>query len=110
VLEVAERVALPRLDQREVDLEAPLEHVPAPVELARLLAFGDLRAVARRRVEARDAGPAGAQALGERALRVPLHLQAAVEGHLLERLALAAVGHDHLLDLPVADQGPDAEL
>jgi hypothetical protein len=49
------------------------------VELARLLALGDERAVAGRREERGDAGAAGAHALGERALRHELDLELARE-------------------------------
>src|ERR1019366_4283048 len=39
--EIADRVAPPRLDEREVSPERPLEQVGAPVELPGLLAVGD---------------------------------------------------------------------
>ena len=55
---------------------------------------------ARRRVEAGDARAAGAQPLGERALRSELHLELAGQELALELLVLADVGRDHLLDLP----------
>ena len=48
--------------------------------IARLLAFGDDRAVAGRREEAADAGAAGADPLGERALRHQLDLELAARG------------------------------
>ncbi len=72
---------------------ASLEHVLRAVEVAHLLglagprdaalaveaqrqpALGDLRADAGRRVERRDAGAAGPQPLGERALRHQLDLE-----------------------------------
>ena len=56
-----------------------------------------MRAVAGRRVERRDAGAAGAQPLGERALRAQLDLELAVEEQPLEDLVLADVRRDHLL-------------
>src|SRR5262249_14650628 len=67
--EVAPAVALPRLDDGEVAGDRLLEHARAAVPHARLLALGALGAVAGRRVERGDAGAAGAQPLGERALR-----------------------------------------
>ena len=50
-------------------------------------------------VEAADAGAAGADALGQRALRDELHLQLAGQVLLLEDLVLPDVGRDHLPDL-----------
>ena len=75
--EVAAAVALPRLDDAKSAVQRALEHVVAPVELARLLALGDQGADAGRREERGDAGAAGADALGERALRVELDLELA---------------------------------
>jgi hypothetical protein len=57
-----------------------------PVELARLLALGDHRADAGAGEERRDAGAAGAQLLGERALRRELELELAGEELALEPL------------------------
>ncbi len=126
--EVAEAVASPRLDDREVAADGRLEHVGAPVELARLLlrrVLGDRpvrrvahgqaavahgRAGAGRRVERRDAGAARAQALGERALRRELDLELAREVLPLELLVLADVARDHLRDLLVPEQRPEPEV
>ena len=83
--EVAEAVALPRFDDGEVGGERVLEDVAAPVELARLLAFGDHRAGAGRREEGGDAGAARADALGQRPLRAQLHLQLACRGTAARR-------------------------
>ena len=66
-----------------------------------------MRADAGRRVERRDAGAAGAQPLGQRALRHQLDLELAGEELALELLVLADVGRDHLPDLPrLAAAGP----
>ena len=79
------------------------------VELARFLALGDDRAVAGAGEERRDAGAAGAQALGQRALRVELELQFAGQVLALEFLVLADVGRNHLADLPRRQQQAEAE-
>src|SRR5690606_18723368 len=99
--------ALPRLDDREVARDGALEHVAPAVELAELLlrrrlrhravgrvlerqaAVADRGAGAGRRVEGRDARAAGAQPLGERALRAELHLELAGQVLALELLVLA---------------------
>ena len=54
-----------------------LEHVHAAVDLARLLALGEVGAVAGRREEGADAGAGGADALGQVALRHQLELDLA---------------------------------
>ena len=107
--QVAVPVALRRAHQREVGDDRLLEHVLAAVEDARLLrrrgerdrpvrrvaprqaALGDLRADAGRRVEGGDPGAAGAQPLGQRALRGQLDLELAREVLPLELLVLADV-------------------
>src|SRR5208283_2375059 len=67
--EVAPAVALPGLDEREVRSQRTFEHVRAATEFARLLAFCHYCTESCRRVERRDAGSAGADALGQRTLR-----------------------------------------
>src|SRR3954447_141585 len=57
--QVAPAVALPRLDDREVAAQRVLEHAVPAVDLAGLLAVGDLGAVAGRREERLDARAAG---------------------------------------------------
>ena len=59
--------------------------------------------------EGRDAGAAGADALGQRALRIEFDLQLAGEILLRERLVLADIGRDHLLDLPGLEQQAEAD-
>ena len=107
--QVALRIALPRPDEREVGEQRLLEHVVTAVDLARLLALGDQRAVAGRREEAADAGAAGADALGERALRHQFDFELAGQELPLELLVLADVGGDHLAHLPVLEQDADPE-
>ena len=114
------RSPLRGVHEREVGDDRLLEHVlarrPADVEGADVLhrrgdrdaaravvasrqpALGDLRADAGLRVERRDAGAAGAQLLGERALRRQLELELAGEELPLELLVLADVRRGHLAD------------
>ena len=94
--EVALGVALPRLHQRQVGGQPGFEHVGLAVDDARLLAFGDQRARAGLGVEAVDARAAGADALGERALRIEFQLQLAGQVLPLELLVLADVRGNHL--------------
>jgi hypothetical protein len=61
------------------------------IELTRLLAFGDQGAHTGAREEGRDAGAAGAQFLGQRALRRELELQLAGQVLAFELLVLADV-------------------
>ena len=73
-------------------------------------ALGDLGADAGRGEEGGDAGAAGAQPLGERALRGELDLELAGEVLPLELLVLADVGGDHPADPLVAQQDPEAPV
>ena len=106
--EVAEAVALPGLDQREVGAERRLEHVAC----ARRTRASPCRrrrpcrsrspcrrpgCRRRRRGSARPASPAGVSSTSS----LPL------EEQLLERLVLADVARDHLLDLAVGEQDPE---
>ena len=106
--EIAFRVALPGVDEREVGDQAALHDIGLAVELAHLLALGDHGADAGLGEEGRDAGAAGADALGERALRVEFDLELAGEDMLREHLVLADIGRDHLLDLPGLEQQAEA--
>src|SRR5690606_32889505 len=56
-----------------------------------------------------DARATGAQALGQRALRVELEFEFAAEELALELLVLAHVGRNHLPDLPRREQLAEAE-
>ena len=85
-----------------------LHHIALAVEFAHVLAFGDQRADAGLGEEGRHAGAAGADALGQRALRVELDLQFAGEKLLGEGLVLAHIGRDHLLDLARVQQHAEA--
>src|SRR6185312_15754767 len=102
--EVSFLVALPGMDDREIGDEAALHHVLLAVEDAHLLAFGDERADAGFGEEGGNAGAAGADALGECALRIEFELELAREILLGEELVLADIGGDHLVYLPALQQ------
>ena len=109
--EIADAVALPRLARtRSRRASGGSSTYGLPSMTPRLLALGDERAVAGRREEAADAGAAGANPLGERALRHELDLELAAQELALELLVLADVGRDHLPDLPRLEQDADAEI
>ena len=67
-------------------------HIGLAVEIVQFLAFGDHRADAGLGVESRDARAAGADAFGQRALRIEFQLQLAGQIRLLEQLVLADIG------------------
>ena len=106
--EVALGIGLPGVHDREIGDQAAFHDVLLAVELAHFLALGDLRADAGAGEERRDAGAAGADALGQRALRVELDLQLAGEVLAGERLVFADIGADHLADLPGLQQQAEA--
>ena len=108
--QVAEAVALPGLDEREVRAQRRLEHVALAVDDPGFLALGHDGAVGRRREEAGDARAGGAHPLGERALRHQFDLELAAQELPLEFLVLADVGRDHLPDLPRPQQDAGAEI
>ena len=68
-----------------------------------------MRADAGAGEEGRDAGAAGAQLLGQRALRREFELELAGQVLALELLVLADVAGDHLLDLARLEQQAEAE-
>ncbi len=107
--EVAFGIALPGVHDRQVGDDAALHDVALAVELALFLALRDQGAGAGLGEEGRDAGAAGADALGQRALRVEFDLQLVREILLRERLVLADIGRDHLLDLPGVEQQAEAD-
>ena len=84
--------------------DAPLEDVGFAVELLGFFAFGHHGTQAGGRVEAGNAGAAGAQAFGERALRRELDFELAREELALEFGILTHVGGDHFLDLARCQQ------
>jgi hypothetical protein len=126
--EVAVPVAVPRVHQREVGGDRLLEHVVAVAEAPDLLrlggegdgpvsvvaagqaAVGHLRPDAARCEEGGDAGAAGAQPLGEGALRHQLDLELAGEELPLELLVLADVGPRRTADPLGREQRPQAPL
>jgi hypothetical protein len=79
------------------------------VEFAGFLAVGNDGAVAGFREEGRDAGAAGAQLFGQRALRREFELEFAGQELAREFLVFADVGGDHLLDLARFQQLAEAE-
>ena len=107
--EVAGFVALPRLHERDLGLDAGFEHVFLAVENFRLLALGQFGAEAGAGVKARDARAARAQPLGECALRDEFEFEFARQHLALELFVLADVGGHHLLHLPGGEQNPHAE-
>src|SRR3546814_1468176 len=81
-----------------------LENIALAAEDFFLFAFGDDRADARARIEADDARAAGAQPLGERALRIEFELEKAGQLLPLEFLILPDIGGDHLATLAALEQ------
>src|SRR5471032_2207802 len=101
-------VALPGPYDCIVGFQRGLEdHLPA-VDDPRLFSFRDLRARSRRGEEAAQARATRADALGQRALRVELHLQLTGEILPLELLVLADIARDHLLDLLALEKDAEA--
>lgn len=81
--EIAYCIRHPGVDKRVVSPDRFFEHVGAPVELAMLFPLGQQRTDAGRRVKPRNAGAAGAHALGQRALRQELNFELPLAHHLL---------------------------
>jgi hypothetical protein len=92
--QVAALVGHVGLHQRHVGHQRALHHVGLAVELAQLLALGHHGADAGLGEERRDAGAAGAQLLGQRALRRELELEFAGQVLALELLVLADVADE----------------
>ena len=102
--EITGGVALPGVDDREVGKQAAFHDVFLAVENLFFLAFGDQRADAGLCIEGGNTGAAGADALGQRALRIEFELELAGKVLLGEQLVLADIGRDHLLDLTRLEQ------
>src|SRR5580692_558894 len=105
---VAIGVAAIGVDDREVGDQPPLHHITLAVEFADVLAFGDLGAVTGLGEKGRNAGAAGADALGKRALRVELDLEFVGQKLVHERFVLANIGRDHFLDLPGVEENAES--
>src|SRR3546814_80011 len=98
--EIALVVAAPRLDDGEIGGQPRLENIALAAEDFFLFAFGDDRADARARIEADDARAAGAQPLGERALRIEFELEKAGQILPLEFLLLPDIrSEEHTSEL-----------
>ena len=80
-------------------MQRGFQHVPPSIELARLFAFGQRRAIPRRGEERRDTGAAGSYTLRHGPLRVQLDLDRTVEVLLFKQLVLADVAGNHLVNL-----------
>src|SRR3546814_1021836 len=68
--EIAFGIGFPGLHDREIGAQPGLPDIERAFELLDRLALGHHRADARLRVEGGDAGPAGTNSLGKRALRI----------------------------------------
>src|SRR3546814_4560067 len=105
--EVAVPVGSVGADQRQVADDRLLQHAVAVAEAADLLALRQFGAESDRRVEGRNAGAAGADALGERALRQALQLDPAFDPERFDRRRLLAAAarraDDPLGDRPCLD-------
>src|SRR5262245_60205881 len=108
--EISGVVARPGVDEGEVGVHWPFEHVGSAVEGSSLLAFGGHRAVPRRREETANACSCCPDALGERALRNQLDLDLAGKALALKFLVLADVAGNHLADLPRSKEDAEAEI
>src|SRR5690606_16029803 len=93
-------------DQSEVCAYRVLEKVLATVDLAFLLAFGELSAHPGRRVEGADTGAGSADAFGQVPLRHEFELDLAVAVEAVEnpRVVLAREGADNLAHPPCCQE------
>src|SRR3546814_10660981 len=106
---IAFGIGFPGLHDREIGAQPGLPDIERAFELLDRLALGHHRADARLRVEGGDAGPAGTNSLGKRALRIEFKVELPGQVELGEQLVLPDIGRDHLPDLPVVEQGPQAK-
>ena len=104
--EVAPAVATLGLDEREVGMNRAFQHVTTPVDQARLLALRQFGPKAGGREEPADAGPGGANALGQIALWHEFEFQRAGAVCPVEvpRIGLAREAADDLAHPARADQ------
>src|SRR3546814_5372605 len=73
--EIAFGIGFPGLHDREIGAQPGLPDIERAFELLDRLALGHHRADARLRVEGGDAGPAGTNSLGKRALRIEFKVE-----------------------------------
>ena len=102
--QIAGRVALPRLHQRDIGANPALEDVGLPVKIAMFLAFRDRRPHAGSGKEPGDARPPGAHAFGQRSLWTELNFQRSGQELALELAVFAHIARNHLADLPRLEQ------
>ena len=89
--EIAQPVATPGFDQREIGGERAFQQVAAAVELAHLFAVRDHRPHAGRRIKCGNACAARANSLGQRALRDERQLELARQHQRFQQLVFAHV-------------------
>ncbi len=97
--QVARPVPFPCLDDGQVSPNAFLQNIFRAIEDPGVFTLGQVGPEAGAGVEARNAGPAGAQLLRERALRRQQQVELTGQHLALELLVLAHVGGDHLRHL-----------
>ena len=109
VSQIEEMVGLMRMDQRDVGPQRQLEQVVSPVDRDHPLPSATTRADAGRRQHAAEPGAAGADALGQRALRHEFHLSS--PSSILRCIdgVRPDVRDDHAGDAAGIDQLADAE-
>jgi hypothetical protein len=107
--QVAAFIRLPGLDQADLRAQCTLHHIDGAIEFARFLALGHQRADTGLGEKGRDAGAAGAQLLGQGALRREFKLEFSGQVLALEFLVLADVAGNHLPDLAGFQQLAQAE-
>ena len=108
VTQIALEVARERAHERNIGHDAAFENGPLAVEHGLFFALGNRRADPCRGEERGNASAARSHALGERALRHKLDFERAVKVLLGEQLVLADVRREHLRDLLVLEQQPEA--
>ena len=105
--QIAFSITLPGADERQIGFQRPLQQIKLPIELFGLFTLGDRCAHTRARIKSRDTGTTGADALGQRALRVEFDLDFALEILLLEKAVFADIGADHFFDLSRLQQNAE---
>ena len=107
--QVARRVGLPRLDDRQIGHDSAFQDVLLSVKGLHVLALGNHRADAGLGVKAGNPCAPGPHAFGQRALRVEFQLQLPRKVLAHEFRILADIGRDHFLDLTRLQQHAQPE-